>query len=42
VAAVTLVTMVAELVVGYSSRSLALVADGWHMASHAGALGGAS
>jgi cation diffusion facilitator family transporter len=31
--------MVAELVFGYSSRSLALVADGWHMMTHVGALG---
>ncbi len=39
VALLTLATMVAELVAGYWSGSLALVADGWHMASHAGALG---
>ncbi|MCG5054259.1 MAG: CDF family Co(II)/Ni(II) efflux transporter DmeF [Myxococcales bacterium] len=39
VVGLTLVTMVAELLVGYWSGSLALVADGWHMASHAGALG---
>lgn len=39
VAALTFVTMIVELIVGYSSGSLALVADGWHMASHAGALG---
>ncbi|MEZ4405989.1 MAG: CDF family Co(II)/Ni(II) efflux transporter DmeF [Polyangiales bacterium] len=38
VAALTLVTMVAELVAGYATRSLALTADGWHMATHAGAL----
>src|SRR5215510_12702735 len=31
--------MVAELVVGTLTRSLALTADGWHMATHAGALG---
>jgi cation diffusion facilitator family transporter len=31
--------MVTELVVGYATRSLALTADGWHMATHAGALG---
>jgi cation diffusion facilitator family transporter len=31
--------MVLELVVGYWSRSLALTADGWHMGTHAGALG---
>jgi cation diffusion facilitator family transporter len=35
----TFVMMVAELVVGYWTRSLALTADGWHMATHVGALG---
>ena len=35
----TLVTMVAELIVGYVTGSLALMADGWHMGSHAAALG---
>ncbi|MBK7865043.1 MAG: CDF family Co(II)/Ni(II) efflux transporter DmeF [Archangiaceae bacterium] len=35
----TAVMMVAELVVGYLSRSLALTADGWHMMTHVGALG---
>jgi cation diffusion facilitator family transporter len=30
--------MVGELVVGYVTNSLALTADGWHMATHAGAL----
>ncbi len=39
VVVLTVVTMVAELIVGAYSGSLALVADGWHMASHAGALG---
>lgn len=39
VVALTAVTMVAELVVGTLTKSLALVADGWHMATHAGALG---
>ncbi|MEO6601274.1 MAG: CDF family Co(II)/Ni(II) efflux transporter DmeF [Polyangiaceae bacterium] len=34
--------MVGELVVGYLTNSLALTADGWHMATHAGALGMAS
>lgn len=38
VAFITLVTMVAEVVVGYWSGSMALLADGWHMASHALAL----
>ena len=37
----TLVTMVAELVAGWWSGSLALTADGWHMGTHALALGGA-
>ena len=36
---ITLVTMVVELVVGWWTNSMALTADGWHMASHAGALG---
>lgn len=35
---ITLITMVAEVVVGYWSGSMALLADGWHMASHALAL----
>lgn len=35
----TAAMMVAELVVGYLSRSLALTADGWHMMTHVGALG---
>ena len=37
----TLVTMVVELVVGWWTGSLALTADGWHMGTHALALGGA-
>lgn len=41
VALLTLVMMAVELVAGYASGSLALTADGWHMGSHAGALGGA-
>jgi cation diffusion facilitator family transporter len=41
VTAITLVTMVAELVAGWWSGSLALLADGWHMGTHALALGGA-
>jgi cation diffusion facilitator family transporter len=32
-------TMVSELVAGWWTGSLALVADGWHMATHVGALG---
>jgi cation diffusion facilitator family transporter len=39
VVALTFATMVAELVVGYATNSLALLADGWHMATHVGALG---
>ena len=39
---ITLVTMALELVAGYWSGSLALVADGWHMGTHALALGGAA
>lgn len=35
---ITLVTMVAEVTVGYWSGSMALLADGWHMASHTLAL----
>jgi cation diffusion facilitator family transporter len=42
VTVITLATMVLELVVGYVSGSLALVADGWHMGTHALALGGAA
>lgn len=42
VTGITLATMVLELVVGYWSGSLALVADGWHMGTHALALGGAA
>jgi len=39
VLALTLVMMVIELVTGYATGSLALTADGWHMGSHAAALG---
>lgn len=35
---ITLVTMVGEIAVGYWSGSMALLADGWHMASHTLAL----
>lgn len=35
---ITLVTMVVEITVGYWSGSMALLADGWHMASHTLAL----
>lgn len=36
---ITLVMMVGEIIVGYWSGSMALLADGWHMASHSLALG---
>jgi cation diffusion facilitator family transporter len=39
---ITLGTMALELAAGYWSQSLALVADGWHMGTHALALGGAA
>lgn len=39
VVVVTSAMMVLELVIGKLTGSLALVADGWHMATHAGALG---
>ncbi|MBU1023206.1 CDF family Co(II)/Ni(II) efflux transporter DmeF, partial [bacterium] len=35
----TLVTMVAEISAGYITGSMALLADGWHMGTHAFALG---
>ena len=38
VLAISVVTMVAEIVAGRVTGSLALYADGWHMATHAGAL----
>lgn len=39
VVGLTFAMMLGELVVGYATNSLALAADGWHMATHAGALG---
>ncbi len=39
VVALTAVMMVVEIVVGYATNSMALLADGWHMATHVGALG---
>jgi cation diffusion facilitator family transporter len=39
VVVITAVMMVIELVVGMFTNSMALTADGWHMATHAGALG---
>ncbi len=38
VVVLTAAMMVGELIVGYITNSLALTADGWHMATHAGAL----
>lgn len=35
----TFVTMIVELVAGYYTGSMALTADGWHMSTHAFALG---
>ncbi|MCC7461758.1 MAG: CDF family Co(II)/Ni(II) efflux transporter DmeF [Gammaproteobacteria bacterium] len=39
VALITVAMMVAELAVGWWSHSMALLADGWHMGTHAVALG---
>ena len=39
VVAITFVTMFAEIAAGLASRSKALEADGWHMGTHAGAIG---
>jgi len=41
VTAITFAVMLLELAVGWWSGSLALLADGWHMGTHALALGGA-
>lgn len=38
VAALTAVTMCVEISVGYATGSMALLADGWHMATHVAAL----
>src|SRR3954453_13028876 len=38
VVAITAVTMVAEIVAGWMTGSMALLADGWHMATHVVAL----
>src|SRR5438552_13854671 len=35
----TLITMVVEIAAGTAFGSMALLADGWHMGSHAAALG---
>lgn len=39
VVALTFVTMIVEVTAGWLSGSMALLADGWHMASHVAALG---
>ena len=39
VVGLTTVMMVGEIAVGSFSGSMALLADGWHMATHAAALG---
>src|SRR6478609_5070320 len=39
VVVLTVVMMVGEIVAGWLSGSMALLADGWHMATHAAALG---
>ena len=39
VLAITIVTMVAEIAAGWWTGSMALLADGWHMGTHALALG---
>jgi cation diffusion facilitator family transporter len=39
VVVITALMMVGELVIGALTNSMALTADGWHMATHAGALG---
>ncbi|WP_250528449.1 CDF family Co(II)/Ni(II) efflux transporter DmeF [Caballeronia sp. GAWG2-1] len=39
VVALTFIMMVGEIVAGYVTGSMALLADGFHMATHAGALG---
>lgn len=36
---ITIVTMVVEIVAGWMTGSMALLADGWHMGTHATALG---
>jgi cation diffusion facilitator family transporter len=42
VVALTALATVLEIAVGYAASSMALLADGWHMATHVGALGIAS
>ena len=38
----TMATMAVEILSGWAFGSMALLADGWHMASHAGAMAVAS
>ena len=38
VIAITAVTMVAEVIAGWLTGSMALLADGWHMGTHVAAL----
>ncbi len=38
----TAAMMIFEIIAGYATNSMALLADGWHMATHVGALGLAS
>lgn len=38
VIALTAITMLVEIIAGYATGSMALLADGWHMATHVGAL----
>jgi cation diffusion facilitator family transporter len=42
VVVLTAIMMLVEISVGYATGSMALLADGWHMATHVGALGLAS
>lgn len=42
VVGLTFVAMLVELAAGWLTGSMALLADGWHMASHVGALGAAA
>ena len=39
VVVITFITMIAEILFGWLSHSMALLADGWHMGTHAFALG---
>ena len=39
VVVITLVTMIVEIYAGIVTKSMGLLADGWHMGTHAAALG---